>query len=162
MNPRKFGAAQALLLIIVLLLVGVASASIISNVSQIGQAVSPQPNPGSFAISSMKGVNFDGNQGSIPSQMPANQVFVLTKVTMNFQATDTNLTDPVTLNVGDYYRMGFTLNGGFCAGSDNITPGIPIVNLGALVKVNKNSDPDKTAINGKLNLRLIGYTANLN
>lgn len=162
MTRRKFSAAPALLLILALLLAGAASASIIKNVYQIGQVVSPQPNTGQFTLASMQEVDPSGVLKPIPGPLPANQVFILTKVTYNFTATDTQLNSAVTLNVGDYYRMGATLSSGFCTGNDSIAPGIPIVNLGANVYVNQNSDPSKTPIPGKLNLRLIGYIADIN
>jgi hypothetical protein len=160
MIRRKFSAA--LLLILGLLLAGAASASIIDNAYQMTQIVSPQPNSGSFIISSMKVVDRNGDLQALPGTMPANKVFILTKVTVNFTATDTSLTNKVTLNVGDYYRMGFVLSGGFCAGSDGIVPGIPIADLSDFVYLNKNEDPTKLPIPGKLNLRLIGYLADIN
>ena len=161
MTRRKFSAA-ALLLILALLMTGAASASIINNVNQIGRAVSPQLNSGSFLISSMGIVDPNGNLLPISGPLPQNKVLIVTQVTYNFTATETNLNTTVTLNVGDYFRMGATLNGSFCTGSDNISPGIPIVNLGANVYVNKNSDPNKNPIPGKLNLQLIGYIADIN
>lgn len=162
MTRRKFSAAPALLLILAFLMAGAASASIIKNVYQIGQVVSPQPNTGQFTLASMKAVDPNGNLQTIPSPLPANQVFILTKVTYNFTATDTSLNSKVTLNVGDYFRMGATLSSGFCTGNDSIAPGIPIVNLGANVYLHENSDLSKTPIVGKLNLRLIGYIADIN
>ena len=68
----------------------------------------------------------------------------------------------MTLNVGNYFGMGATLSSGFCTGNDSIAPGIPIVNLGATVYANLNSDTKKTPIPGKLNLRLMGYIADIN
>jgi len=161
MTRRKFSAAPALVLILALLIAGAASASIINSVYQIGIAVSPQPNSGSFLISGMSIVDPNGNLQSIPSILPENKVFILTKVTYNFTATETNLNTPVTLNVGNYFRMGASLNSSFCAGNDSISPGIPIVNLGATVYLNRNSVPG-TPIPGKLNLQLIGYIADIN
>lgn len=163
MTHREFSAAPALLLILALLMAGVASAaSIIENANRIGMVVSPQPNTGQFTIASMKIVDPNGNQQSIPNPMPANQVFILTKVTYNFTASDTQLNSKVTLNVGDYYRMGATLSSGFCTGNDSIAPGIPIVNLGPNVYLNLNSDSQKYPITGKLNLRLMGYIGDIN
>ncbi len=161
MNFRKFNAVPALPLLLVLLLAGVASAaSILNSYNQIGQVVGSTATSGSFTIASMKSVSGDGNLQSI-SSLPANQVFVLTKVTMSFQG-DSTWTDSVTFNVGGYYRLGFTLNGGFCAGSDSISPGVPIADLGALLYLYKNADASKTPLAGKLNVRLMGYIANLN
>ena len=162
MTRRKFSAAPALLLILALLMAGAASASIINNVNQIGVAVSPQPNTGQFTIASMKVVDPNGNLQPVTSTMPANKVLIITKVTYDFTATDTNLNSKVTLNVGDYFRMGATLSSGFCTGNDSIAPGIPIVNLEKNVYLNQNSDTQKTPIPGKLNLRIIGYIADIN
>ena len=91
MTRRRFSAVPALLLILALLRAGGVSASIINNVNQIGHGVSPQPPTGQFTLASMQGVDSSGDLNPIPGPLPANQVFILTKVTYNFTATDTTV-----------------------------------------------------------------------
>jgi hypothetical protein len=163
MTRRKGSAACVLLLMGMMVLTGMASAaSILENASQIAQVVSPPGNTGSFPISSMLVVKAKGQLEPIPMPLPENQVFIVTRIIGYFIADNPNLNDLTTFNLGDYYRTSPVLTNGFWSFTDGITPGIPITNLGATVYLHLEADSTKTPIPGKLNLRVMGYTANIN
>jgi hypothetical protein len=164
MFRRKFLVAPFLILILLLIIAGAASgASILRSADQIAQVVSPPDNNGSFPISSMLAVSRDGQLEAIPSTVPPNQVFIATRITGYFIAADPNLNGGAVFNLGDYYRMGPQLSNGFCSFSDTITPGNPITGLGATVYLYLTAaGSSQTAIAGKLNLRVMGYLADIN
>jgi hypothetical protein len=163
MIRRKLFTAPVLLLMLMLLVAGAASgAAILSSANQIGQVVSPTGNSGSFPISSMLVVMKNGQLGAIPASMPANQVFIVTRITGYFIATDRTLNGGAIFNLGDYHRLGPQFTNGFCSFNDVITPGVPITGLGATVYLHLATDLDKVAIPGKLNLRVMGYVAEIN
>ena len=58
--------------------------------------------------------------------------------------------------------MSPQLTNGFASFAEGISPGVPITNLGATVYLHLASDPKKTPITGVLNLRVMGYLANIN
>lgn len=162
MIPRKRVTASVLVSMLILLGAGAASgAAILSSVDRIGQVVSPAGNSGSFPISSMLNVRENGQLEAI-GPIPANEVFIVTRITGYFIAADPTLTDTATINLGDYYSMGAQFSNGFCTINRVITPGVPISNPGATVYLHLRSDPNKASIAGKLNLRLMGYGANIN
>jgi hypothetical protein len=162
MARRRLLAVAFLLVMALVAVTGAESASILENAYQICQVVSPSGNSGIFPISGMMVVSPTGVQAPISAPLPENWEFILTRVIWNFIATDTTLTGPLQLNVGDYYRLNAQSTSGFAAAMDGFAPGIPIVNLGATVFVQRFGDATNTPIPGKLNLRLMGYLANIN
>ena len=166
MIRRKLFAAPVLLLPLMLLVVGVAAgASILTSTEQITQVVSPVCNSGSFPIASMLRVSGSGQLEPIPSPLPENQVFIATWICGYFIAADPNLNASTTFNLGDYYRMSPWIGNGYSSFADSISPGIPITGVtgpNATVYLHLASDPGKTPIVGVLNLRVIGYVANIN
>jgi hypothetical protein len=163
MTRWKLFAAPVPLLLAILLCVGAASgASILTSAYQIVQVVSPADNSGSFPISSMMQVLPNGNLQAIPTPLPDNLVFIVTKISWSFMATESTLSDQVMLNVGPYYRSHVQLSTGFCSVTDGGDPGVPITNLTPTVFVQREGDPDNIPIPGKLHLRLMGYVAIIN
>jgi hypothetical protein len=163
MIRRKLFAAPVMLVMLMLLVVGAASGdSILTSTNQIAQVVSPAGNSGSFLISSMLGVDRSGALKPISGPMPANTVFIVTWICGNFIAADPSLNASTTFNLGDYYRMSPQITNGFASFAEGISPGIPVNNLGATVYLHLASDQKKAPITGVLNLRVMGYVANIN
>lgn len=163
MIRRRLWAAPILFLIGMLIFTGAASgASILTSADQIAQVVSPTFNNGSFPISSMLKVKGNGQLEPIPGPMPENQVFIVTRIIGYFIAEDSTLNTGTTFNLGDYYRSSPQINNGFGTFVEGITPGVPITNLGAVVYLHRATDLTKTPITGVLNLRVMGYSANIN
>jgi hypothetical protein len=163
MIRRKMFAAPVMLVMLMLLAAGAASGdSILTSTNQIGQVVSPAGNSGSFPISSMLAVDRNGALQPISGPMPPNTVIIVTWISGNFIAANPSLNASTTFNLGDYYRMSPQITNGFASFAEGISPGIPITNLGATVYLHLASDTAKTPITGVLNLRVMGYVANIN
>ncbi len=162
MTCRKLFAAPALLLLALAMVAGVDAASILESPNQLGNVVSPSSNNGSFLISSMQAVDRSGVLKPIPGPLPANQVFIVTRITGYFISSNSALNGGTVFNLGDYYRASPQITNGFGTIFETITPGIPITGLGATIFLHLASDAAKTPLTGNLNLRLIGYVANIN
>jgi hypothetical protein len=163
MIRRRLWAASILFLIGMLIFTGAASgASILTSADQIAQVVSPTGNNGSFPISSMLRVKGNGQLAPISGPMPENQVFIVTRIIGYFIAEDPNFNGLATFNLGDYYRGSPQISNGFCTFMDGLTPGVPITNLAPTVYLHLESDSTKAVIPGKLNLRVMGYSTNIN
>ena len=159
MIPRKLFAAPVLPLMLMLLVAGAASGdSILSSTRQIAQVVSPVSNNGSFLISSMLKVKAE--EQLEPVSMQENEVFSVTWISGYFIAADP-INANTTFNLGDYYRMSPQLTNGYGQFADSISPGVPITNLGATVKLTQPPNT-VTPIAGVLNLRVMGYIAKIN
>jgi hypothetical protein len=155
MPRRRIYAAPLLALILVCLQVGPARPGILEKASQLISLVATQDNP----------INLSNFRRRLPTgetvayTLPPNTVFVLTKLSWNFTATNTALNGDVLFTVGNYYRFRVTMTNGYCGASDGTTLGVPITNMGQPVKVSLFGDAAQTFIPGTLSIRLVGYTA---
>jgi hypothetical protein len=105
-------------------------------------------------------VKANGQLELLPASMPPNEVFIVTWISRYFIAADP-INANTTFNLGDYYRMSPQLTNGYGQFAESISPGVPITNLGATVKLTQPPNT-VTPIAGVLNLRVMGYIAKIN
>ena len=163
MNSRKPFAVPFLLLMLMLLVVGAASgASILTSANQIGQAVSPASNNGSFTISSMQVVNSNGRCN--PSSGLCRRIMFLSS--RGSPGISSPRTQPQRWH---YFQPGRLLpfepsahSTVFAASMRASPPGFPSpVWAPTFISISR-TDQNKTPIIGKLNLRVMGYLATIN
>jgi hypothetical protein len=153
-RPRVY-AAPFLALILICLQVGPVRPAILEKASQLICLVNTAPNPIPLSTFIRRLPNADG----VPYTLPANTVFVLTKLSWGFTATNTGLNGDALITVGNYYRFRVTLVNGVCGSVDGTTLGVPITNMSQNVKVSLFGDVTGASIPGTLSIRLWGYTA---
>jgi len=155
MARRRIYPVPFLAVIFFCLQVGTASPGILEKASQLLCLVRTDPNP--ISLSSF--LRRLPNGEAVAYTLPAGTVFMLTKLSWNFVASNTALNGDVLFTVGNYYRMRVTLVNGRGSSSDGTTFGVPISNMSQIVKVSMFGDPAQTPVAGTLSVRLIGYTA---
>ena len=154
LRPRVY-AAPLLAVLLICLQVGPVRPAILEKASQLICLVNTAANPIPLSAFIRRLPNADG----VLYTLPANTVFVLTKLSWKFTATDTTLNGDALLTVGNYYRFRVTLVNGVCGGNDGTTLGVPITNMSQNVKVSLFGDATGKPIPGTLSIRLWGYTA---
>jgi hypothetical protein len=159
MPRRRVYAAAFLALVLICLQVGPARPGILEKASQLINLVRTDPNP--ISLSSF--LRCLPNGEAVAYTLPAGSVFMLTKMSWGFTATNTpeGAVPPdgdILFTVGNYYRAKAKLVNGRAGAVDGTTFGVPISNMSQAVKVSRFDQPGQV-LPGTISIRLIGYTA---
>jgi hypothetical protein len=153
-RPRVYAAAF-LALILLCLQVGPARPAILEKASQLISLVITASTP----IPLLSFLRRLPSGEAVSYTLPPNTVFVLTKLSWNFTATNTALNGDALFTVGNYFRAKVTLVNGYVGFSSGTSMGIPISNMNQAVTVSMFGDPTQTPVPGTLSIRLVGHTA---
>jgi hypothetical protein len=147
--------ASILVFTLVVISAATVSGAILEKASQLISLVSTAANP--LTLSAFKRRLPTGEAAAYT--LPPNTVFVLTKLSWNFTATDTNLNGDILFTVGNYYRAQATLVNGYVGAAGATSMGIPISNMSQKVTVSLFGDSAQTPVPGTISIRLVGHTA---